>query len=124
MEKKMWLIDDNDVDRFITKKMLEKCNSELKIKEFVNGFEAIKKIEKENPDVIILDINMPVMDGWDFLEGLELISYNREKFIYMLSSSNNPKDVDRAKTNKYVLDYLIKPMNKEMVDRICMEKKK
>lgn len=88
---------------------------------FINGREAIEYLEKnihneaQIPDALFLDINMPIVDGWAFLEKYNLIHAHLAKGvkIYMVSSSIDPRDTDRAKENEHVLDYISKPVSKE-----------
>ncbi len=88
---------------------------------FINGREAIEYLEKHSacvsqlPDALFLDINMPIVDGWIFLEKYDQLHQRlaKEVKIYMVSSSIDPRDTDRARENKHVLDYISKPVSKE-----------
>jgi CheY-like chemotaxis protein len=93
-----------------------------KITTFFNGQEAIDYfLAPENqhidvlPDVIFLDINMPVMNGWNFLEAFDKIFFSLPKkiLIYVVSSSVDESDMERSKSFMSVTDYVIKPINKE-----------
>ena len=72
------------------------------------------------PDIIFLDISMPIMDGWEFLEEYEQIEAQFEKKIklYMFSSSISPHDMERAKQFSAVLDFIIKPLSKEKITEL------
>lgn len=112
------LVDDDDVFHFITKKIIERTDLVKNIKVFYNGREAIHFLESSLslmealPDVILLDLNMPIMDGWEFLE--EFISLKprlgKKISIYIVSSSNDPADVMKAKSISEVTDFVIKPV--------------
>jgi CheY-like chemotaxis protein len=119
MSKKIWLIDDNDIERFIARKMLELCDVTIDISEFSNGFEALKQLRKNTPDIILLDISMPKMDGWEFIDALEGIMFEKEKFIYMLSSSDNYEDMKKSENNKYIAKYFVKPFNESYLEYVC-----
>ena len=112
------LVDDDDVFHFIAKKIIERTDLVKNIKVFYNGREAIRFLEsalslmEELPDVILLDLNMPVMDGWEFLEEFISLKPKLEKKIpiYIVSSSNDPADIMKAKSIKEVTDFIIKPV--------------
>lgn len=125
--KQLTLVDDDDVFVFLTTRMLEKYKLVDLIKIFDNGYDALVFI-KENlgniealPDIILLDLSMPIMDGWQFLD--EFVKINskigKKITIYICSSSISPDDVNRAKVINAVSDFIIKPMTKEkLVDMI------
>ena len=113
-----WLIDDDKIYLFGLRKMIEiskRCDS---ITEFSNGSEAIRKLQtmvdspELLPDIIFLDINMPVMDGWQFLTAFDVLKkqLSRQIIIYMISSSIDDRDIERAKQLDAVKNYIIKPL--------------
>ena len=119
--KQLTLVDDDEVFVFLTTRMLEKYKLVDLIKIFDNGYDALVFI-KENvdnidalPDIILLDLSMPIMDGWQFLA--EYVKINpkigKKITIYICSSSISPDDVNRAKVINAVSDFIIKPMTKE-----------
>lgn len=115
------IIDDDSVYINLVKKIIETkklCKNLLLFndgKQSIEYFEALlQNLEAEHiPEIIFLDLNMPIMDGWEFLERFTKIKNNFGKVItlYVVSSSINPLDVDRAKSLSSVEDYLIKPVN-------------
>ncbi len=120
--KKALLIDDNDIDNFINKKLLVKTRFALDIVEKKSASSALdylrsaKEMKEELPDIIFLDIMMPVMDGFDFLDEFDTLSdeIKTHSKIIMLSSTESFKDLNRANSNKYVHKFLNKPLT-EMV---------
>jgi CheY-like chemotaxis protein len=124
MNPKIAIVDDDTIFQFTTKVKIQKLGLASNIQIFNDGEEIMDyliKVESiECPDIILLDINMPMMDGWDFLEEYEKhLGGSESKIkIYMLSSSINPVDVDKAKSNKLVDDYIIKPIKDEDLFRI------
>lgn len=119
--KQLTLVDDDEVFVFLTTRMLEKYQLVDLIKIFDNGYEALVFI-KENrdnieslPDIILLDLSMPIMDGWQFLD--EFVKINpkigKKITVFICSSSISPDDVARAKAINAVSDFIIKPMTKE-----------
>src|SRR2546423_8384152 len=108
------LIDDDIVYRYTAKKTIKATGLAGKIEECTNGIDAFKYL-KENisnpvnlPDIIFLDINMPAMDGWEFLSGyISIASHIPKKiYIYIVSSSIDKSDISRSKEISIVTDYL------------------
>jgi CheY-like chemotaxis protein len=115
---KIYIVDDDEIYRFITKTVIEETQSVTEIKTFINGQAAIDGLiadMKNNicPDIIFLDLTMPVMDGWGFLEKYMSSDICSDVKIYIVSSSVNPVDVEKAKAIPKVADYLVKPFTKE-----------
>ena len=115
------LVDDDDIFQFVTKRVIEQTKLVQTIRLFSNGKEAIDFLEKTHaanarmPDVILLDLNMPVMDGWEVLEAYVLLKPHLSKpiTIYIVSSSISPADILRAQRISEVTDYIIKPITTE-----------
>ena len=118
------VIDDDDFNNKICSVTIEKIAQDANIKTFLNPTEGFAHIVSEYSKtdhaataVVFLDINMPVMNGWEFLarfDELDEFIKNRIK-IYILSSSVDKRDIERAKANKNVVHYLIKPLTKETI---------
>jgi len=126
--KSVMLVDDNEIDNIINEKIIEANSFAEKILVFQTGQEALDYLkenqEKENelPEIVFLDINMPIMDGFQFLNDFEQFSETvLEKCkIIMLSSSISPKDIDRAASSRYVKKYLNKPLNARYLEAITV----
>lgn len=110
------IIDNNTTYVYGFKKLLSLKNLSSQISTFNNGSEAIAYLKNplnvnNLPDIIFLDISMPVMDGWEFMdEFAEIKSQLGKKItIYILSSSADNNDIERAKKNSDISDYIIKP---------------
>ena len=120
------LVDDNHNDNFFHEREIKKTNSETIVIEKNTGLEALEyiKSKKENnvllPDLIFLDINMPGMNGWDFLQEYERLDKELQSrvVIIMLTSSDNDDDVGRAKAWSFVSDYITKPLTEEIMSGI------
>ena len=120
------LIDDNELDNFINKKLLENEKFADTINVHQSAQSALEEIKRnENspdklPQIIFLDIMMPHMDGFGFLEELSKLNDNIRKSskVIMLSTSESFKDLNRANQSKFVYKFLNKPLNKLVLDAI------
>ncbi|RIA08501.1 CheY-like chemotaxis protein [Flavobacteriaceae bacterium MAR_2010_72] len=125
--KKIILVDDNKIDLFVNQKIIELFDPDIQIKAFTKATSALcyLKILEFNkdfksvfiPDAIVLDINMPEMDGFEFLcelEQLEIVK-NNSIAVYMLSSSSYPEDMVKAKKHNLCSGYFNKPLTKAML---------
>jgi CheY-like chemotaxis protein len=118
---KIFIIDDDSVISFLAKKTIDATNVSSKIRDFQEGCEALAFLKEfcdaaeELPDIILLDISMPIMDGWHFLEEYALLmpKMSKKNNLYMFSSSISQIDIERAKNNPLVKDYIFKPLQKE-----------
>lgn len=111
-----YIVDDDPLYNFGTKKLLEFTSFTEEVSFFLNGEAAWKDFEKRSrdgaslPDVILLDINMPIMNGWQFLDLISAAKFTHPVKIFVISSSINQDEMDRAKTYALVVDYITKPM--------------
>lgn len=115
------LIDDDAVNNFITRTIIKKAFEEVDIMEFTQpdlGFQFLRDFQSNWPILqktfLLLDINMPIMTGWDFLEKFnELPPKHTQHFkIYILTSSIDPNDLELAIENPHVIDLIQKPFSK------------
>ncbi len=122
------LIDDDFTTNYLHKKIISKSEIDSVIEVANNGKEGIDKLLALNETIkdsttlvlIFLDLNMPIMDGWQFLETFDeikpLLHFNTN--LYIVSSSINPDDKERAKRNPQVLDYFPKPLTVERLIKL------
>jgi CheY-like chemotaxis protein len=127
------LIDDSEIDNLINQKMIQSAN----ICEHIyvhsgakSAIESLKNLEKIAqdvpskvlPDVIFLDIDMPLMDGLQFLDQFSTLHPQTQQTckIVMLTSSINPKDMSRSKKYEFVKEYINKPLSKEVLQKLSL----
>jgi response regulator RpfG family c-di-GMP phosphodiesterase len=117
------IVDDDPFNNTIYSMVIKSAMSGADIKTFTipeEGLAFIKNRYIKSPTILFLDINMPTLTGWEFLEEYEKFSEEVKKKIriYILSSSVNQRDVHKANENKYVEGFISKPLNSETV--ICI----
>ena len=120
------IIDDDRVFQKITWMKITRKKYARKVLMFSDGDQAIRFIEgnadnlDELPDIILLDLNMPVMDGWDFMNAFVKIRprIGKKITIFVATSSVNPEDQRRATEVSAVTDYVIKPISDDSLNRL------
>jgi CheY-like chemotaxis protein len=117
------LIDDDPVSNKISQLFLRKHRWSAQVVAFEDGQQALQVLQdaaRTAPDVILLDVGMPVYDGWDFLEEYEKLpqELTGRCLLYMLSSSINPPDIQKAGNYRTVKAYLTKPLTQEALELI------
>lgn len=128
MKKKLnciLLIDDDLPTNFINERVLRKMDCSEKIKAVQGGFEALsylKSSDKEThpkPDLIFLDINMPGMNGWEFLEEYQYLSLEQKgKVVVMLTTSLNPDEREKAEKVTEITGFLNKPLIADGIENL------
>lgn len=119
--KNIYLIDDDKLFIFLLKKTIGLTGIPTNITDFPDGQSALDHIKANAgyadilPDIIFLDLRMPIMDGWEFLEEYKGVapSLAKQNRLYVFSSSISPYDIENAKNNPLVTDFIIKPILKE-----------
>lgn len=119
MKCRVMMVDDNDNDLLFTRLMLERSGANFEVLGFERAAEALDHL-RQTPDhgvtIILLDINMPVMNGFDFLEAFEALApaVRGDAVVMMLSSSSDPADRERAARHASVKGYLTKPLDRQV----------
>lgn len=125
--KTIWVVDDDPIYQIIMNKIILKSGIFCSYDSFSNGktaIDSIKKIiiEKDAfPDIILLDIEMPILDGWAFMEEMARLKpeIKSEIKIYISSSSIAIEDKERAKKNSCILGYMCKPVTLDDLTKIA-----
>jgi PAS domain S-box-containing protein len=118
--KKVCLIDDDQIQHLINKRLIHDINKEIEVVTFLEAEKAFESLTegKFQPDIILLDINMPNMNGWQFLEKLQSTGYSTE--VHMLTSSIDPHDQIKSRDFHLVHGFLSKPLRKEILKSLLM----
>ena len=123
------LIDDNDTDNFISRRVIELTEFAERVIVKSSGQQALDYLQEnaqspgDIPDLIFLDINMPIMDGFMFLYEFETLppELQQKPKVIILSSSEDRRDVDKIITNKSVIKYVTKPLTQDDLAAIGSE---
>lgn len=119
----IFVVEDDPISSFVIKLAIDQHPAFMECKEFKNGQVAVEYLSVNNevtflPELILLDINMPIMDGWDFLDMFSNMPVSKNIPVVMLTSSINPDDMKKAQSHELVRGFLSKPLNKEKLDEI------
>ncbi len=118
------VIDDDDINIFIIKKIVEKTGYDIEMVARSNGQQAIDYINdtiaqnKPLPNLVLIDINMPVMNGWEFIEAYEAMDIEQNVDMYILSSSVYENDIEKTKSYKAVKGFISKPLSMERLTEL------
>jgi CheY-like chemotaxis protein len=128
--KTIFIVDDDMIYQLFTQKIIENLDSTIDVQLYNDGDEALTALKKTMtdgapyPDIILLDINMPIMDGWEFMaEYVQLKSQLPKPIqIYIVSSSIAESDLKRAKLHEDIIDYVSKPIETDRLAEIVLPK--
>ncbi|MEO1254678.1 MAG: response regulator [Bacteroidota bacterium] len=111
---KILLVDDDPIFLTLAELAIRKEDESVVIHKATNGEEALAFLQEQYVDIIFLDLNMPVMNGWEFLEALSDLE-NKGGHIYVLTSSIDPSDQKKANENPFVTSMLEKPLDQKKI---------
>ena len=120
---KILLVDDEEASNFLNKIVIRQSEIAEEVIAFQKAAEALDYLisntdNASGPDLVLLDINMPIMNGWEFVESYEKAVAGKKPVIIMLTSSINPEDQERAKKLVTVAGFKSKPLTTEMLQDI------
>ena len=122
---RFYLVDDDELFHLIHNRFIRQYQPDAEITSFVDPREALQvigeKAEDPQPTVLLLDVNMPYLSGWEWLAAFSPKAGPACTVrIYILSSSDSPQDRDRLRDYPFVRGYLVKPLSKEALERVSM----
>lgn len=122
MNYKILVIEDDPIFTFLLEKGIKASNIEGDIIYFTNGLTALtflkENYSEEKNFAIFLDLNMPVMNGWKFMEQFELMADSKNCLVFILTSSGNKLDIENLMKSPLVADFIIKPIQEVSFQKI------
>ena len=114
---KVMLVDDDNITNMFNERIVKKSFPSFEINVQTDASQALDIIKSYHykPDIVLLDLNMPIFNGFDFLKSISAINLESIPVIFVVSSSRDPKEIDRANSYKVVAGYHAKPLTKEKV---------
>lgn len=120
----IYIVEDDLITSTITELIVKQNEAFGEVEKYINGQEAFDKLltlqqqKAEIPDLILLDLNMPVMDGWEFLDAFSALALPKPVCVCVLTSSIHPEDIEKSKTYKEVKGYFTKPLDSDVLDKM------
>lgn len=118
----IWLVDDDEVTNFIHDKLISKSGLPVPSYTFEDGHSALNHVDKEKHNtktvLLLLDINMPGMNSWDFLDELEKYSFDLTIWVVIITSSVAQSDKTKSMNYSRIIDFYEKPIDKDTLDKI------
>lgn len=126
---KVMIIDDNNIDLYITKRLIIKNNFGKEVLEYDAAADALKYLQGNQdtismmPQIIFIDIYMPGMSGFEFMEDYNKLPDTLKKYckVYIISSTIDEYDIERSRSDKNLTAFQVKPITKEFLDSISAE---
>lgn len=118
---KFLVVDDDEIFLFTARYVLKKLFPDMEIITKKNGEEAMECLEKEAPKAMFLDLNMPVMDGWEVLENLSVSNKDAPFPILIVTSSIDPSDKERAERHPFKPEFIEKPLSENNINPLIAQ---
>ena len=120
--KNVLIVDDNLTTNLLHQKVVENYNEDINTDVVINGKEGLEYLAKNYPEIILMDLNMPIMDGFDFLRELKKEQIINKTNVIVITSSNDPKDKQKCLEITTDIQFMVKPLLihsiKEIVENI------
>lgn len=120
--KRIVLIDDDETTNYLNKLIIERSELVDEVISFDSAEDALRFFNEhrteEDEALVLLDINMPIMNGWQFLDHYQALKDSDSNKIVILTSSINPADKQKAEEKRMILDYKAKPLSVEMISEL------
>lgn len=122
--KLAYVIEDDPITSTITELIIKKKLHCDRVQKYPNGQPALEQLtgalrdQASLPDLILLDLNMPVMDGWEFLDAISDLAITQKVCVFILTSSINPDDIKKSAAYEDVKGYFSKPLDNQNVTRM------
>lgn len=122
MNNHLVLVEDDPIFTFLLEKAIKSASIEGTITPFPDGLKALKYLEteyqKDKDYVIFLDLNMPVMNGWQFMDDFNAFATPKNCMVFIVTSSRNQNDIDILMENPLVADFITKPITNDIISSI------
>ncbi|MFN3942345.1 MAG: response regulator [Flavobacterium sp.] len=123
----IYIVDNDPIYQLVIKKLLQKMLPSTNLFSFMDGSEAWEKLcnltNEKVPCIILLDLDMPLMDGWEFMEMFDLWKHPEKNNIqiYIVSSSIAKEDIEKSNTYSSIVDYITKPISLASLEKILLK---
>lgn len=120
----VYIIDDDEIIIYLTDKLIKKSDFCERVETFTDAASALARLQfslqtGENiPEIILFDLNMPGMSGWDFIDEFKKINFEKAIPTFIFTSSIDPNDKQRSFQYPEILDFITKPLTKQKLDKI------
>jgi len=120
----VYMIDDDSVIIYLTELIIKTVDFCKELKTFTKGEDALNTIREaaetgsKLPDLLLIDLNMPIFNGWHFLDALQEIERAKDIPVFVFTSSIDPRDIEKSKTYPSIKDYIVKPLTIHKINKI------